>query len=103
MPLGSTLKLCTLEEKNTYCQKYKNSKVFKRNMQRLNEALVEFPQKSVSFLGGNLYIVPSKEHNENQARERKFVKKYSIRGKSLKKQQSEKKESWSLEPLDKLN
>ena len=69
-------------------------------MQRLNEALVVFPQKSVYFSGRYLYIVPSKEHNENRARELRFVKKYSIRWKSLKKQQSEKKESWSLEPFD---
>ena len=89
-----------MEEKNTYCQENRRSKVFQRNMQRLNEVFNEFPQKSVCFSGRNLYIVPSKEHNEIT---KKFWQKRLRDRKSLKKLQSEKKVSWSLEPFEKLN
>ena len=80
--------MCTIEEKNKYVQENKNSKVFRRNFGLLNEALVEFPRKSVTFWGRNLYIVPSKEHDKIKIKVKEGVEKY----RKKKKNEMEKKE-----------
>ena len=80
--------MCTIEEKNKYVQENKNSKVFRRNFGLLNEALVEFPRKSVTFSGRDLYIVPSKEHDEIHAKGGASVIKFRNCQKTLKKLQS---------------
>ena len=88
LPLDCTLKMCTIEEKNKYVQENINSKVFRRNFGLLNEALVEFPRKSVTFWGRNLYIVPSKEHDKIKIKVKEGVEKY----RKKKKNEMEKKE-----------
>jgi len=83
VPINCTLKICTYEQKSNYLQEYKRSKVFNRNYEKLREALKD--KKSVTFSGRNLYIVPSKEHDEIQAKDRESVIKFRTSEKNLKK------------------
>ena len=92
IPLDCTLKMCTIEEKNTYIQENKNSKVFTRNLKLLNEALVEFPRKSVTFWGRNLYIVPSEEHNKIKIKVKEGVEKFRKKKKNEKEKKVDEKD-----------
>ena len=86
VPLDNKLKICTKEEKAKYLIENKRSSVFTKNLELLNKALNE--KKSVTFSGRNLYIVPSKEHDEIQAKDRASVIKFRNCQKTLKKLQS---------------
>jgi hypothetical protein len=105
VPLDNKLKICTKEQKAKYLQENKRSNVFRRNLELLNKALNE--KKSVTFSGRNLYIVPSKEHDEIQAKDRASVIKFRNNQKILKKLQSEnielmKEKQYKLEELAKI-
>ena len=76
VPIDCTLKMCTLEEKNSYITDNRHSKVFDRNLKLLNQALTEYPNKSVTFCGRNLYIVPSEKHNEIKKKVKESVEKH---------------------------
>ena len=71
IPLNNTLIACTPDQRDKYVEENKKSKVFKRNYDRLREALLE--KKSVIYCGRNLYVVPSKEHDIFQAKNRESV------------------------------
>ena len=71
IPLDYKLIPCTPDQRDKYVEEHKKSKVFKRNYDRLREALLE--KKSVIYCGRNLYVVPSKEHDIFQAKNRESV------------------------------
>jgi hypothetical protein len=84
--------MCTIEEKNKYLLEYKNSKVFRRNFELLNEALAEFPRKSVTFWGRNLYIVPSEEHDKIKIKVKEGVEKFRKKKKNEKEKKVDEKD-----------
>ena len=105
VPLDNKLKMCTKEQKAKYLQDNNRSRVFKKNLELLNKALNE--KKSVTFSGRNLYIVPSKEHDEIQAKDRASVIKFRNCQKTLKKLQLKnielmKEKQYKLEKLAKI-
>ncbi len=87
IPLDYKLIPCTIDQRDKYVEEHKKSKVFKRNYDRLREALLE--KKSVTYSGRNLYIVPSEEHDLIQAKDRKSVVKFREGAKFLKQLQAE--------------
>ena len=87
IPLKNTLIACTPDQRDKYVEENKKSKVFKRNYDRLREALLE--KKSVTYWGRNLYVVPSKEHDTVQAKDRESVVKWRKGAKFLKQLQAE--------------
>jgi hypothetical protein len=87
IPLDYSLIACTPDQRDKYVEENKKSKVFKRNYDRLREALLE--KKSVTYSGRNLYVVPSKEHDIIQAKDRQSVVKFREGAKLLKQLQAE--------------
>ena len=95
VPIDCSLKPYTLDEKNACHHENRHSRVFNRNLQRLNEALIEYPRKSVTFCGRNLYIVPSEEHEKIKKKVKEGVEKHRRK----KKDEKEKKLSEEKEEL----
>jgi len=94
--------LCTLDEKNSYLQENRNSKVFKRNLQRLNEVLAEYPRKTATFCGRNLYVVPSEEHDKIKKKVKEGVEKHRKKKKDEKEKKLDEKNDELFKEIEKL-
>ena len=90
IPINCKLKACTPKQRDKYLEKKKQEKVFRRNYNLLQKALLD--KKSVTFCGRNLYVVPSKEHDIALAKVRQSVVKFRESKKIFKQLQQENEE-----------
>ena len=90
VPINCKLKACTPKQRDKYLEKKKKEKVFRRNYNLLQRALLD--KQSVTFCGRNLYVVPSKEHDIALAKARQSVVKFRERKRLFEQLQKENEE-----------